>query len=390
MPGGRRRTRNLYPRPHGPGVARSEPDRRDQALAEVIVHKTLRVRSGESVTIEAWSHTLGLANACFRASVKVGARPIILYHDDPTFWGLVDEGHAKTLGSIGDHEFSALAKTDAYVFLEGPEDRGRFHALDDPTREDLLAWEWKWWRQAERTGLRCAWVLLGRAVPGSARHFRVDLRRWREELYRASLVDPAVMRKTGLRAARALQEGRVVRVTHPNGTDLTLRLRRRPVSLHDGALDAQDLAKGRLMEEVPSGYVPAPLDERYAEGEVFSNVPSHTMHGGTALIGAHWTFHGGRLVDFSHAEGQAVIRAEYDAAAPEGRDRVGVLSVGLNPEIKIAPFVADQRLGRIMILVGGNRYHGGTNPSSFHMYLLLDGATVTVDGRPIVRDGKVV
>lgn len=370
-------------------MARSEPDRRDLALAEVIVHKTLRVKSGESVTIEAWTHTLGLANACFRVAVAAGARPMILYHDDATFWGLVDDGHAKTLGVIGDHEFSALAKTDAYIFLEGPEDRSRFHALTDATREDLVAWEWKWWRQAERTGLRCAWILLGRAVAGSARHFQVDLKRWREELYRASMVDPAQLRKAGLRAARAFQEGRVVHVTHPNGTDLTLRLRHRTVSIHDGTLDAKDLAQGRFMEEVPSGYVPAPLDERYAEGEVLSNVPGHTMHGGTTVVGAHWRFHGGRLVEFSHKQGQAEIQAEYDAAAPEGRDLVGVISVGLNPEIAIAPFVADQRLGRIMLLVGGNRYHGGTNSSPFHMYLLLDGATVTVDGRTIVRGGKL-
>lgn len=370
-------------------MARPRPERRDQALAEVIVRKTLRIRAGESVTIEAWTHSLDLANACFRAAVEVGARPMILYHDDATYWDLVDQGHAKTLGVIGDHEFSALAKTDAYIFLEGPEDRSRFHALADQTREDLVAWEWKWWRQAERTGLRIAWVLLGRAVAGSARYFQVDLKRWREELYRASMVDPAQMRRAGLRAARAFQNGRVVRVTHPNGTDLTLRLRHRPVSLHDGTLDAQDLAKGRIMEEVPSGYVPAPLDERYAEGEIISNVPAHTMHGGKAVRGAHWTFHGGRLVAFTHEDGQAAVQAEYDAAPTEGRDRVGVISVGLNPEIQFAPFVADQRLGRVMVFVGGNRYHGGTNSSPFHMFLLLDGATVTVDGRAVVRDGKL-
>jgi leucyl aminopeptidase (aminopeptidase T) len=386
---GRPRPRALYARPHGPDVLRTAPDRRERALAEVIVHKTLRIKSGESVTIEAWSHTLDLANECFRVATETGARPMILYHDDATYWELVDQGHAKTLGTIGDHEFSALAKTDAYIFLEGPEDRGRFHALEDQTREDLVAWEWKWWRQAERIGLRCAWVLLGRAVAASARFYQVDLKRWREELYRASMVEPADMRKSGLKAARAFQKGRVVRITHPNGTDLTLRLRHRQVSLHDGTLDSQDLARGRFMEEVPSGYVPAPLDERYAEGEIFSNVPGHTMHGGRGLTDAHWTFRGGRLVAFSHGKGQEEIRAEYDAAPPEGRDRVGVLSVGLNPEIRIAPFVADQRLGRIMLLVGGNRYHGGNNSSPFHMFLLLDGATVTVDGRTVVRGGKI-
>lgn len=377
--------------PGGPPalVARAEADRRDAALAELILTKTLRVKSGESVTIEAWSHSLGLATECERAAVRLGARPMILYRDDETFWELVEEGHAKTLGLLGDHELAAVGKTDAYVFLEGPEDRSRFHGLPSRTREELFAWEWKWWRGAERSGLRCAWVLLGRAVPGSARFFRVDLGRWRDELYRASMVDPAEMRKPGLKVLRAFQTGRNVQVTHPNGTDLTLRLRRRRVMLHDGTLDAHDIAEGPFMEEVPSGYVPAPLDERFAEGEIFANVPGQTMSGGTPVAGGHWTFRGGRLVEFTHVKGQSELEAEFHEAPPEGRDRVGVLSVGLNPEIDIAPYVADQKLGRIMLLVGGNRYHGGTNSSPFHMFLLLDGATVTVDGRAIVKDGRI-
>lgn len=384
-----RAPRSLNPRRHPTRVAVGDPDRRDRALAEAVLAKTLRVRAGESVTIEAWTHTLALAAEFERAAVRRGARPIILYHDDASFWQLVDEGHAATLGAIGDHELAAVGKTDAYVFLEGPEDRSRFHGLPGKTREELFAWEWKWWRGAERAGLRCAWVLLGRAVPGSARFFRVDLRRWRDELYRASLVDPAEMRAPGLRLQRAFQRGRQIRVTHPNGTDLSLRLRHRRVTLHDGVLDARDLSQGPFMEEVPSGYVPAPLDERSAEGVIVGNVPGHTMSGGSPLTGGRWTFRNGRLVDFSHATGQAEARAEYDAAPPEGRDRVGVLSVGLNPEIEMAPYVADQKRGRIMLLVGGNRYHGGTNASPFHMFLLQDGATVTVDGRAVVRDGHL-
>jgi leucyl aminopeptidase (aminopeptidase T) len=371
-------------------VPRSEPDRRDRELARAVLQRTLRVRRGDSVTIEAWTHSLAAANACVREAVELGARPLIQYHDDAVFWDLVGEGHAKTLGALGDHEHAAVSKTDAYVYFEGPEDRGRFHALDSLTREALSAWEWKWWRQAERAGLRCAWVFLGRAVPGSARHFGVNLERWRTELYRASVVDPGILRNAGTRAARAFQTGKVVRITHPNGTDLTLRVRHRAVSIHDGTLDSHDLAAGRFMEEVPSGYVPAALDERYAEGRIIGNVPGRTMTGGATLNGGHWTFRGGRLVEFSHEKGQAAIFAEYSSAPVEGRDRVGVVSVGLNPEIQIAPFVTDQRAGRLMLIVGGNRFYGGSNANPFHMYVLLDGGTLTVDGRPIVRDGKIV
>ena len=370
-------------------MTRTEPDARERALAAHLVDKTVRLRRGESALIEAWSHSLPSANAVAYAALERGAHPLVMYHDDPVYWATVEAGRAKELGRVGAHEYAALAKTDAYFYFEGPEDRGRFQDLPERTRQLLTAWEWDWWRVARKSGLRLAWVLLGRAVASSARHYGIDLDRWREELYRATLVDPALLQRTGRRVARRLEVGRRLVVTHPNGTHLEMRLRRRPVHVRDGVVDARDVADGRFLEELPSGFVPTPLDERFAEGEVFGNVPSRTIDDEAPVAGAHWTFRGGRLAAFSHEVGQAEIEADFAAAPVEGRDRIGVFSVGLNPEIRSAPLVSDQRLGRIMLIAGGNRMFGGSNGSSFRTYLLLDGASVEVDGKPLLTDGKL-
>ncbi len=368
----------------------SAPRNPERALARMLVEQTLRVQRGENVTIEAWTHSLPWATACFEEATERGAHPLILYHDDATYWSLVDSGRAKEVGLLGDHEYAALAKTDAYVYFEGPEDRGRFHGMDEATRKAATAWEGRWWSTAKKVGLRCAWVLLGRAVAGSARFHGVPVAPWRAELLKSSLVDPRGMRREGSRIARRLAAGRALTVRHPNGTDLELRLSGRLPIVHDGIVDSTDVAAGHFLEEIPSGYVPVALDERFAEGTITSNVAHRALDGHTLLSGAHWEFEGGRLREFRHERGGEYVARQFAAAPKEGRDRPGVLSFGLNPEISMAPVVADQRRGRLMLMVGGNDSYGGSNTNPFRTYLLLDGASVDVDGRPLLRAGKVV
>ena len=359
-------------------------------LARSLLGPVLGVRRGESVAIEAWTHSLPWATACVEEAIARGAHPLIMYHDDAAYWRLVDAGHARELGSPGDPEFAALSKSDAYIFFEGPEDRGRYHRLDDGVRRSLEAWGEKWWTTVRKAGTRCAWVLLGRAVPGSARYHGVALGPWRRELIRASLVDPRTMRREGMRIARRLAVGRRLVIRHSNGTDLELRLARRRPIVHDGSIDATDLRAGHVLEEIPSGYVPVAVDERYAEGTIRSNVPSLGMDGHTRLEGARWEFAGGHLTSFTYARGGPFLERTFRAAPAEGRDRPGVLSVGLNPHLERAPVVADQHRGRLMFMIGGNDHHGGANSNPFRAYLLLDGATVDIDGRTVLRGGKIV
>ena len=363
---------------------------RERTFARSLLRRTLRVRPGESVTIEAWTHALPWATACAQEAVEMGAHPMILYQDDATFWRLVDNGRARELGAVGDHELAALGKTDAYAFFEGPSDRGRYHALPEATRHALESWQENWWNTIRKSGTRCAWILLGRAVAGSARYHGIALGPWREELYRASLVDPASMRRVGDRIARRKASCRSVEIRHRNGTALTLRLRGRVPVVHDGSVDAGDLRAGHFVEEVPSGYVPVAVDERFAEGTLVSNVPGRGMDGHVRLEGGRWEFARGRLTSFHYARGEAVLAREYAAAPPEGRDRPGVLSIGLNPYLTHSPLVTDQRLGRVMLMIGGNEHHGGSNANPFRAYLMLDGATVEIDGRAVLRDGRVL
>jgi hypothetical protein len=91
---------------------------------------------------------------------------------------------------------------------------------------------------------------------------------------------------------------------------------------------------------------------------------------------------------------QAATQEECVRESLTANDRVGYISIGLNPAIKPienngAFFVTDRGLGLVTVNFGDNRRFGGTNQAG-NWFVVLPGATLEADGRAIVRDGRIV
>lgn len=76
-------------------------------------------------------------------------------------------------------------------------------------------------------------------------------------------------------------------------------------------------------------------------------------------------------------------------------DRVGYISIGLNPAIKPmenngAYYVTDRGLGLVTVNFGDNRQFGGTNLGGGSWFVVLSGARLHADGEAIVADGRSV
>ena len=357
-----------------------------ERMAHVVLRDTLRVRPGENVTIEAWSGSVPWARAFVAEARRLGALPMTLYEDEELFWDAASSGKLGSLGKVGDHEWAALGKTDAYVFFFGPSEWPRFENLPERVRSRVQAYNREWYRRARRAKLRGARMFVGRTSPQAADVFHVDLDRWRDELVRATLVPPATMHRVGKKIAQRLLRGRTVRISHPNGTDLTLQLKQYPVQLDDGLVDADDLRAGNNMTWMPSGVVGAAVDESFGEGRIVANRAVYLSPG--PAEGGEWTLRDGRLRSFSYGRGAEHFEKPY-GEAPKGRDQPGFLSIGLNPEISMSPQMEDQELGALTFRIGGNKFSGGRNPCEFFSWLVVRGADVSVDGRPLVTGGKI-
>jgi leucyl aminopeptidase (aminopeptidase T) len=358
-----------------------------EAICRTVLTKTLHLRRGENLIVEAWTHMLPWANALVLEARRLGIRTTLLYEDEATYWRAVEECPAADVGRMPEPEVGAIGKADGYVFFWGPEDRPRLRALPKEQSRALTGYNARWYQAAEKAHLRGCRMELGQATNPAAQFFGMSASGWQETLVDASRVDLDAMAKDAARLAARLRKGKTLRVTHANGTDLELRLAGRKPVVDDGIVDAQDVRSGNNMTSFPGGAVYVALDEKFATGHVTANRPS-TPGTGT-LAGGRWTFAENQLVEHQYESGGERFDADFEKAGP-GKDRPGFLSIGLNPRIRNAPGLDDFERGTILVGVGSNTAFGGKNRASFQSWVAIAGAHLEVDGATVVADGEIL
>lgn len=359
-------------------------------LARVMLRDQLRLRRGENVIIETWTHTLPFAAACVVESRRMGAHPMLLLEEESAFFRSIQA--APSVGAwsrVGSHEWAALSRSHAYVFFPGPADRSRFESLSPAQQEALVGYNPEWYRRADRARLRGVRSVLGYASESAAERYGISLTSWRTQLVEASVnADMKQIVKDAQRASRALKTGKTLRVTGANGTDFQVRLRGREPVTDDGVVGPDDLKAHRNITWAPPGSVAVALDERSAEGMAIGNRPSFPTPG--RLEGGQWEMHAGHLGSHWYTDGQTSFDSEYQKAG-RGKDIISYFSIGLNSAQ--APGLArveDQEAGAVTLGVGGNTQYGGSNRCDFLSYIVIGEATIAVDGQPLVDRGKLL
>jgi leucyl aminopeptidase (aminopeptidase T) len=353
-----------------------------QRVARSILERNLQVKKGERVTVEAWSHTLPWAVALARESRRLGAQPLVIYEDESAYWDAVDDGAAKLVGAPAKHEAAAVLNTDVFIHMWGPGDRVRLSRLPPATQEKLFAFNAPWYVNARKAGLRGARLELGRPFPTTARAYGVDEAAWGEQLLEATLVDPKSLRRAANPIASALERGKEVRITHSNGTDLTLGLAKRKTTVWDATVppSAQRGPFG-MLQSVPNGAVRVALKETVGDGTIVANRTS--FYDTSAATGGTFHFSDGKVTEASFDSGGERFDAEF-AKGGKGRDQPGWIGVGLNPKLNNTPPLEDLEQGAITVTLGGNKGFGGVNASPFFGWVVAAGARVEVDGTRIV------
>ena len=242
-----------------------------------------------------------------------------------------------------------------------------------------------------KRGVRSVWLGSG-LYPSAERAEQVGVSRrdLAEILYGGINIDYEQLQRTGEAIRRVVAAGNEVRVTAPNGTDLRVGIAGRPVNLSDGVISAEDRRRGGPATSVwlPAGEVyliPAPGS---AEGVL---VIDEDVYGGTRVEGLRLEFKKGKVASVTAKSGLEAFQAEYDAAG-RGKDVLSVLDFGINPGLKLPPgkpIHAWTRAGMVTVVVGDNAWAGGDINMGFGLFTHLANGSVEVDGRVIIRDGKL-
>jgi len=367
-----------------PAPTEAQADR----LARNVLRSRLDLQPKEKVIIESYPSSLGWANGFVREARRRGASPLLHYEDESSYWTAIDEGQARLLGTPADHEMAALAEADVYIYFWGPETLARRWKLDEATLEQSTAYNSRWYEVARKNGVRGARMGIARATPQNAKAFGVSYPAWRSELYAASTRDLRPLVRQAERLRKVLEKGGAARLTHPNGTDLRFALAQRPMRESLGRVTPAEIkTRFGMMASIPEALVYISVDESTAEGTVVAN--RATRQGGTPREGGRWVMKDGHLTEYRYRTGGKEFRATYDAA-PRGRDLPALLEIGLDPSVRVSPLLEESELGAVSFGVGGNVGYGGKTRASFIDWLTVGGAVLSVNGRTIVRDGRVV
>jgi|HubBroStandDraft_1064217.scaffolds.fasta_scaffold16484_2 leucyl aminopeptidase (aminopeptidase T) len=360
------------------------------AVARALLGSALALKRGEHLAVVSWNHTLPWASACVAEARRIGARPFLVLEDEDAFWRSMELAPSSAGWShLPAPVAAAVARSDALVYFPGPADRPRLRRLPTRQHTPFLGADDEWLRRTRRAGLRGVRCLLGYASDAQAERWAVPGAMWRSQLIRGITdVDYGDLSRAAQRTAALLQKGRSLRLTAPNGTDLTLRLRGRTPWVDDGRVDRDDRRRGRTLATSPAGSVVVSVEEGSAEGTVFANRPSYLSSG--RVTGAQWEVENGRLRNYWYSEGAETFEEEFESAPP-GREVVALFALGLNTALAPGvPQAEDMEAGTATIAIGGNTLYGGRNRCRYLSWITVGEATVAVDGQPLADRGKVL
>lgn len=233
-------------------------------------------------------------------------------------------------------------------------------------------------------------VVAGAGFPTdeTARLFKADPAALSKSFWEAVQVKtPLIEDRTG-RVRKVLAGLKEVRVTAPNGTNLTLRLAGLPLYANTGRIDEEVMARpGPKEVTLPAGEVSAAPHQFFGTGTL---VVDSLVINGVVVKDLKLHFEDGKAVPEAGGENFEVFKKAF-ALASGAKDVIGLFAVGTNETSKPLPgssYRSSEMSGVVTIGIGFNKGVGGSNEDTgFQAKFRLVNATVKVNDQVLVDAG---
>lgn len=212
-------------------------------------------------------------------------------------------------------------------------------------------------------------------------------------IFQAGLaVDYAALQKTAA-AAKGKLAGKEITIISPHGTRLTVGVEPNAAFANDGVISDDKVKAGgaAVMVYLPAGEAYTRTKPGTANGKVV--VPS-LVYESEPISDLMLTFEKGKLTTMTAKPGKGFdrLQANYKAAT-DGKDQLSIIDLGVNPAVRFPKAARDvpyPAAGVVTVCLGNDSWANGTNKSSFGLPAVLRDATLTVDGKVVVKDGELV
>lgn len=349
------------------------------------------VKAGDKVLVSGSIRDAALLEDIAIEAMKVGAHPLITISSDRLSRRSYDEVPSTFDNVTSSVDMLLVNNFDVQIFLDVNETEGLLASVPVARRSARGKANQPVTDALFKRNLRR--VNLGNDLyPTAALSRRLGVPRSTvsNAFWRAAGVNASLLRTKGESLREIFANGKVVTLTARNGTNLSLMVDADRGFISDGALTPEKVRQGAAAAAtyLPAGELILPAATGSANGKI---VLDRYIWDGRVVRGLTLVFEKGVLTSMTAANDISGLKAAYDAAGG-AKDRFGFLDIGINPETRLP--VGSGRIiwtapGSVTFGFGDNRGFGGSNTSDFGLFAQLGGATLTVDGRPVIERGRL-
>ena len=353
-----------------------------------IVNECLQVKTDEQVTIFTFDHTLGYAKDLALEVENANGVSVTIVQTNDFYWSLLKDVAESQFARRQKGLLALIDQTDAIIGLGGPKDPSHFATVPSERIAKFIQGFREMQDKTVERKIRTINLLVGFVTEERAKTYGFDFNRWTRVVNDSLNVDHAEISRVAGRLAPMIEKGTNARITSPSGTDLRFNFKGRPAHVHDGILDKSDLERGTLAETLPAGAIENAPDEDSANGTLVYDLPNALQ--GKMLRGLRFEFKNGRVVKYSAEQNQEVFGTGFDTATGD-KDRFANVVIGLNPRAEHIGIFTDRIVkGAVSVSIGNNSGIGGDNKDVFGYQGSMAKATLEIDGKRLVQDGRLI
>ena len=359
-----------------------------EELAKTVVGDSLKVDPSDVVVVTTWDHTIDAANAMVVECFKHGADAMMSLWTDEYYYGLLRELSAESLGVCSKICEAFTEAETATINMFGPKNPEGLKSI--PSSKQLA------WGEGERKAhyprnierkIRNVTLPLALLTPARAKVYGFNFEKWKKAVNAALTMDLKRITLKGKDLEATLARARTAHLTASNGTDLTFELAKRPVHVDDGIIDNRDIENKSLDAQLPAGSVMTTIVETSGNGKVIFDRPLQSM--GLNVQDIEWKFKDGKVTSMKAKKNLEPLSKLFTGASGD-KDRIGYIQIGLNPKAEYGYLMDNVVEGAVQIGIGDNEYIGGKNTSTFGMTATLSKATLDIDGKTIIKNGRLI
>lgn len=365
-------------------------------VAHKAIDISLGVKSGETVWIHGWDHTVDLVSLLAWECRKRGCQVLLTVQPEDFWLRSITEGPIALVDRLSALQASVLRETDAYIFTLGPrkpilweripKDRQRMVSIWLDERYDRSPFAREWSEIAKSRRVRMLAIEATLATPERAEVLGLDYEKWKEIMLSGCVADYHEVATQERNLTFLLDGDEEVHITTPCGTDLKFKLDRRRICVSDGLTSKEKAEKGTVTF-LPAGAIEVSASEESAEGRVVYDVPINIGNG--AVAGLTLQIENGRIVKFV-AEKNKELFSHYLEEGKGDFDRFAFFGFGLNPNLRHGFTQDDKVLGGVTVGFGDDENKGGKNKAAGHeFWASMTKATVTVGDVEVMRNGRL-